>query len=436
MDKIKCPACGNMISQDSKFCNYCGSKIEHKIVAIHSDESQSEEDKEVEELDEAYIEEQEKAKNMRKWAITGALIVIVLILTSIILYSNGIIGNSGSDEVVDSIASIAEMSGDDALNTLINTLNKENKNGEGAIPAYAAFYNKDGHERIVGFTYLSETSQRSSIKLYTIEYTDSAWRCVGDASRFVDGRITVDRNELQFDESEVPQFIDIDGKQYFYFVYLVSPAMSFDNENVNGVNYHLMFNLYNVDSKDIVYLDYTCTVYMKDGLRYFRGSVVNSQQTQEGIFLQGKVDNAKIIYRPSAEELALEGPENADKKWKADNSEISVNSDAQIKFTYYDKPLFTKDDVVADSRVGNDNFVFISSPKGIVYGFNRTTHKYFVLYASAFEETPKIELTADGKVHVTLNEASIIVNPINGKSVPAPQHQETSDSEPETSIEY
>lgn len=443
-DEIKCPACGNLIPADSKFCNYCGSKIEHKIIAVPPEpETPNDND---DEADNDYYnndeeaEAQEKAAQMRKWAITGALVLIVLILTGIILYSNGIIGNS-SNNGADSIASITEMSGDDALNTFINTLNQENKNGDGAIAAYAAFSNKDGHERIVGMTYLSSSSQRSVVKIYTIEYNDSSWHCAGEASRFADGMITVDRNELKFDETEVPQIVEIDGKQYFYFVYLVSPASSFSN-TTNGGNYHLMFNLFNIESNDIVSADFACTEYMLDGSRYFRGTAANQQQSPEYTFLQGKIEEAKIIYRPTAEELALESPEKAAEKWRLDNSDnmanLAASNDAQLQFTYYDKPLFSKDDVVAESRIGNDKYVFISSPKGIVYGFDRTAHKYFVVYSSASGETPKIELTADGKLHVTVAVASFVVNPATGKASPAaPQHaaEHDTEAEPEASIE-
>lgn len=435
INMIKCPACGNMISADSKFCNYCGSKIEHKIVAVPPTAENDGDDDDFTDEQQA-VDEQEKAQQMRKWAITGALVLIVLILTGIILYSNGIIGNSSNG--TDSIAAITEMSGDEALNTFINTLNQENKNGDGAIAAYAAFNNKDGHERIVGMTYLSSNSQRSVVKVYTIEYNDSSWHCAGEASRFADGLITVDRNELRFDETEVPQIVEIDGSQYFYFVYLVSPASSFGSSTGN---YHLMFNLFNIATNNIVSLDFVCTEYTLDGTRYFRGAVANQQQSPEGTFLQGKIDEAKIIYRPTAEELALESPEKAPEKWKLDNSDnvanLTASNDAQLQFTYYDKPLFSKDDVVVESRVGNDKFVFISSSKGVVYGFNRTTHKYFVLYASTSGEAPKLELTADGKIHVTAAEASFVVNPNTGKAAPAtPQHSDSStEAEPESSIE-
>ena len=91
------------------------------------------------------------------------------------------------------------------------------------------------------------------------------------------------------------------------------------------------------------------------------------------------------------EEKALSGPENAGAKWKHDNGEsltsLKGGEEVKMKAASYDKPIFNLKDM--HKKIESESYIVFSDKKGAVYGFNKNSRKYFVIYTpSAGESSP------------------------------------------------
>ena len=79
----------------------------------------------------------------------------------------------------------------------------------------------------------------------------------------------------------------------------------------------------------------------------------------------------------------MAGPENAAAKWSHDNAErleqLKQGEDVTLSAPSYDKPIFNMRDNV--KQIDSERYMAFIDNKGCVYGFNKDTRRYFVIYA-------------------------------------------------------
>ena len=84
---------------------------------------------------------------------------------------------------------------------------------------------------------------------------------------------------------------------------------------------------------------------------------------------------------------------------------LKEGEDVQMKSTQYDKPLFKMDEI--KEKVETSKYLVFLDKKGMVYGFNKDSRKYFTIYSSAQGiskngETSVLIKTANGNINYDL----------------------------------
>jgi hypothetical protein len=108
-------------------------------------------------------------------------------------------------------------------------------------------------------------------------------------------------------------------------------------------------------------------------------------------YLETKISNSQLVYRPSKEDLDINYFKNYENKWLLENQDIytSIKRDneysSSIKFIYYDEDLFN--DITHGSEaasIENENFTIKSFFKDIVIGYNKHKKEFFVIWVPEF----------------------------------------------------
>ena len=106
------------------------------------------------------------------------------------------------------------------------------------------------------------------------------------------------------------------------------------------------------------------------------------RRSLEGVMQALRKQEAKF-QREEEEEKALAGPENAAAKWNHDNAEnmqqLRQGQDVTLAAPSYDKPIFNFRD--RTKQVDSERYMVFIDNRGCVYGFNKDTRRYFVVYA-------------------------------------------------------
>lgn len=95
MATFKCPDCGATLTDDSRFCKYCGAKIDDGVkrieVNVHNKIENVAEIKRAEREEKEFLrrEKKEKAQIIAKWVRRGIVAAIALTGLILILIGNG-----------------------------------------------------------------------------------------------------------------------------------------------------------------------------------------------------------------------------------------------------------------------------------------------------------------------------------------------------------
>lgn len=427
----RCPECDKMIPAKSVFCPCCGKMVwndmeEGKTPAQHVPMKTDVKTEKHEDITEDLNESTDKkpANRNRTKAnriITFTLVIVVICLAIYSIYDWG----GGGDKTTNPYLALTgndtikrpepeRMNIVEASGIYGDAMVHDNRIGDLSTFGPAAYTLHGEKPLIVGINYFSGDKQRSFLKLTQIHKIDDAWRCGDETLRHEDdGIIVMDRDRLRLSGENIPRFVDIDGKHYFYFIYLVNPSEKLFGTSARN---HLKLSLFNIESTDIVQLDYECEPVIVRGETLYYGSVENRRETPEFEFLASELDKLPIVYHPTPEEQEMAMPANASRKWLADNSELLgelKKGKRKVTFvlTYYDSPLFSRGDVAMDSRVSTEVYVYYATHTGTVFGYNRNSKKFFIVYVDSRGSVPQIEINSDGTLHVAAIEVDFDFDP-------------------------
>ena len=451
-NEVTCSYCHTPMPATSVFCPHCGKAVDDAVDAAANAPKENTQAPEPQRQPRTYNEQRRAAEqqaarqpanawkqpepdedddddendggggsNFNRNLIIGAVLVILAIaLLSLLRHCNSQ-ENDRLEARVDSLALAADNSQDP-----LAVFNAElSRNGMTEDKAYAGCAVKfpetdpDTPDRIVGVTYKEDTD-RPFIKVYTLTRDGAQWKTELGQTKYYDGRnIVMDNSSLIADAMYVPRAVTIEGKPYLYFAFL--NHLKGAGEGNNG---RVTLALYSLDNKKLTTLTYDGTIRSRsDGRQYVhcRGPL-ESTSGSERQFLKQEAANIGAIHVASQEEIdaeeeakakeeeekALAGEENADAKWDHDNAEnmdkLKEGEEVKMKPTQYDKPIINMKEI--KEKLENDRYLVFLDTKGSVVGFNKSTRKYFTIYAGKNGAASNISLN-DNNVLIKTPSGSI-----------------------------
>ena len=431
----RCPECGKHIPPKSVFCPHCGKMVWNDMAEDEPPQPECEENKETatkqepngtSETGKEHPRPRQQRRSSRNRIITTILVIIVLCGAAYALYDWGGGGDTTTNPYVTLTGTDTTAHADpqrmnvvEATSIYGSTLVHDNRIGDKSVQGSAAYTLLRGRPLIVGINFFSGEKQRSFIKLTTLHKEDGRWHCGQESVRYEDGGIIeMDRDKLKIAGENIPRFEQIDGKNYFYFVYLVKPA-----ERLLGTaaKHHLRLALFNIESNDIVQLDYECEPVMANGTTLYYGKVSNRRETPEFEFLDGELGKLPIVHHPTPEEVEMASPTNASRKWVTDNDSIinllrNGKQEVTLALTRYNSPLFSRSEVDMDTRAATETYIYYVTHGGTVFGYNHITKKFFIAYVDDRSSQPQIEINSDGTLHVKAPSVDFDLDPSTGKA--------------------
>ena len=369
--------------------------------------------------------------NFNRNLIIGAILVALAIgLLSLLRHCNSQ-ENDRLEARADSAALIADGS-QDPMAVLTAELSRNGMTDDKAYTGCAVKFpstDPETPERIAGVTYKDDTD-RPFIKLYTLSRDGAQWKTELGQTKYYDGRnIGMDNSSLIADAMYVPRAVDLEGKQYLYFAFL--NHLKGAGEGNNG---RVTLALYDLDGKKLTTLTYDGTIKSRtDGRQYvYSRGPLESTNSSERRFLQQEASNIGAIRVATQEEIdaeeeakakeeeekALQGEENADAKWDHDNAEnmdkLKEGEEVKMKSTQYDKPIINMKDI--KDKLENDRYLVFLDNKGSVVGFNKSSRKYFMIYAGKNGPASSISFNGDNSILIKNAGGSMTYDLVHDKA--------------------
>ncbi len=451
---MKCPKCGNNVADGSAFCNHCGNKLSAEILCPACNQSipansefcpscgkkvntpaasdgrptaqrQHEEWKRRNTRNNDEIVAVDPAdngkSNFNRNLIIGIAAIVAVI--GLLMAMRGCNSNESKEEKnVPEETSTVQMTPDgrDPVAVFNEELARNNFMGDEAKTAMAiAVPEHDGKPAtILGVTFLSNPSTRSFYKIYQLTYEGTTWKTEMMHQQFVNGRsLDFSNTSLMVEDNVVPRAVTINnnGKDYFYFAYVNMPS----GYHVGGSG-RVTLALYDLTEKKLTTLDYDGIIKVgQDGRQYIDGRPLNSVSSIEAKFLVEEAKKLKVIGNPEAQdkqeeekaEEKVEQPkdpnaavaEDAGKQWNEDNKDAVAGAkegeEAAVQRKSYDKPIFKMENKY--KSINNADYTIFSDKDGAVFGFDKATRKYFVIYNPGGPSTPTdISFAGDNVVHM------------------------------------
>ena len=287
----------------------------------------------------------------------------------------------------------------------------------------------DTPERIVGVTYKEDTD-RPFVKIYTLTHDGAQWKTELGQTKYFDGRtIIMDNSSLIADAMNVPRAVTVDGKQCLYFAFL--NHLKGAGEGNNG---RVTLCLYDIDAKRLTTLTYDGQIRARtDGRQYVycRGPLENTSSSERTflrqeaasigaikVATQEEIDAEEEAKAKEEEEKALAGEENADAKWDHDNADnmnkLKEGEEVHMKPTQYDKPIINMKEI--KDKLENDRYLVFSDKKGSVVGFNKSSRKYFVIYAGKNGPASGISFNGDNSVLIKTSGGNITYDLVHDRA--------------------
>ena len=426
--ELRCPSCGTIIPDDSAFCPKCGKKVtSENVISFNEQQEQAEARREQQrKQEEAWRRERERERererqrrleqeaeddddddetdsgtgNYFRNLLLGIAAVILLIVALMGIRKCNSGNNDRSEDRKEKAEQTAQPSGQDPRDILAAELSRNNLNGDGANPVLAVMVtgNNDKPDRIWGITLKPNlaTAEKGFFKIYQLTSNGSAWNLELLTTKYIQDRnITFETGSLKVESEQMPRAVKVAGKDCLYFAYM----NTLSSEGSRG---RVSLNLYDVDGKRLTSLDYEGEIKSRDdGSLYIYGKPLDPINNDERKFLKQEADKVKILYFPTEEELKaeeekLKAEEEAKNKaqgdssgsnWEKSNKEkmeaVKNGEEVVIKSPTYDNPVEGVNIKNKHKSVQNEGYIVISNKSGAVYGFNKSTRKYFTIYSPA-----------------------------------------------------
>lgn len=454
-NEVKCSYCHETIPAKSVFCPHCGKAVDNAMSIARQERPTTAQpapqgqtyneqraaqrhanawkqpEPEVEEYEEDDDNDGGGRSNFNRNLIIGIVALAVLIgLLSLLRHCN----NQENDRLearADSAAIQAENSQDEVA-VLSAELSRNNFTEDGANIGCAVKMrgtDPDTPDRIVGVTYKND-ADRPFIKIYKLSREGGGWKTELGQTKYFDGRnIIMDNSSLIADAMNIPRAVQLDGKDYLYFGFLNHLRGS--GEGGNG---RVTLALYDVDGKKLTTLSYDGKIKSRsDGRQYVhcRGPLESTSGTERSflrqeaehigaihVATQDEIDAEEEAKAKEEEEKALAGEENADAKWDHDNAEnmgkLKEGEEVKMKPTQYDKPIINMKEI--KDKLDNDRYLVFLDTKGSVVGFNKSTRKYFTIYAGKNGAATGISFNGDNSVLIKTPNGSITYDLVHDKA--------------------
>ena len=366
----------------------------------------------------------------RNLIICVVLAVLAIALLSLLRHCNSQ-ENDRLEARADSAAMIADSS-QEPMQVLNAELSRNGMTDDKAYTGCAVRLNStdpDTPERIVGVTYKDDTD-RPFVKVYTLTRDGAQWKTELSQTKYYDGRsIMMDNSSLIADGMNLPRAVTVDGKQCLYFAFL--NHLKGAGEGNNG---RVTLALYDVDGKKLTTLTYDGQIRSRtDGRQYVysRGPLENTSSSERSflrqeaasigairVATQDEIDAEEAAKAKEEEEKALAGEENADAKWDHDNSEnmdkLKEGEEVKMKPTQYDKPIINMKEI--KDKLENDRYLVFLDTKGSVVGFNKSSRKYFTVYAGKNGSANSISFSGDNTVLIKTSNGSITYDLVHDRA--------------------
>ncbi len=459
---MACPHCGKQIPSTSVFCPACGKAVDQEEETL-APTSATRVVQRAPQQGQTYNEQRRAAQqqaarqpvnawqqpepedddddddddngggrsNYNRNLIIGAVLVVLAIaLLSMLRHCNSQ-ENDRLEARADS-AALAADSSQDPMAVLTAELSRNSFSEDKAYTGCAVRFGStdpDTPERIAGVTYKDDTD-RPFIKLYTLTRDGAQWKTELGQTKYFDGRIIgMDNSSLIADAMYVPRAVTVDGKQYLYFAFI--NHLKGAGEGKNG---RVTLALYDPEAKKMTTLTYDGQIRSRtDGRQYVycRGPL-ESTSGSERRFLQQEAANIGAIRVATQEEIdaeeeakakeeeekALAGEENADAKWDHDNAEnmdkLKQGEEVKMKPTQYDKPIINMKEI--KDKLENDRYLVFLDTKGSVVGFNKSTRKYFTIYAGKNGTASGISFNGDNSLLIKTAGGSITYDLVHDRA--------------------
>ena len=462
-NEVTCSYCHTTMPATSVFCPHCGKAVDDAVLVATKEPTENIQPQEPQGQRMTYNEQRRAAEqqaarqpanawkepepdddddddeddgggggsNFTRNLIIGAVLAILAIaLLSLLRHCN----NQENDRLearVDSLALAADSS-QDPLAVLNAELSRNGMTDDKAYTGCAVKFaetDPDTPERIVGVTYKEDTD-RPFIKVYTLTRDGAQWKTELGQTKYYDGRnIVMDNSSLIADAMYVPRAVTIEGKPYLYFAFL--NHLKGAGEGKNG---RVTLALYNLDEKKMTTLTYDGTIRSRsDGRQYVycRGPLEGTSGSERQflkqeaanigaihVATQDEIDAEEEAKAKEEEEKALAGEENADAKWDHDNAEnmdkLKEGEEVKMKPTQYDKPIINMKEI--KEKLESDRYLVFLDTKGSVVGFNKSTRKYFTIYAGKNGAASSISMGGDNNVVIKTPGGSITYDLVHDKA--------------------
>ena len=458
--QVTCSYCHEPMPSTSVFCPHCGKAVDNAMT-IASRETAPSRQQQPQQPAATYNEQRRAAERqaarqpMNAWQqpepeqddddddggsggsnfnrnlIIGiVLAVLAIALLSLLRHCNSQ-ENDRLEARADSAAMIADSS-QEPMQIMSAELSRNGMTDDKAYTGCAVRLNStdpDTPERIVGVTYKDDTD-RPFVKVYTLTRDGAQWKTELSQTKYFDGRsIIMDNSSLIADAMNVPRAVTVDGKQCLYFAFL--NHLKGAGEGNNG---RVTLALFDVDGKKMTTLTYDGQIRSRtDGRQYVysRGPLENTSSSERSflrqeaasigairVATQDEIDAEEEAKAKEEEEKSLAGEENADAKWDHDNAEnvekLKEGEEVKMKPTQYDKPIINMKEI--KDKLENDRYLVFLDTKGSVVGFNKSTRKYFTVYAGKNGAASHISFSGDNSVLIKTPGGSITYDLVHDKA--------------------
>ncbi|MGN0229314.1 MAG: zinc-ribbon domain-containing protein [Muribaculaceae bacterium] len=435
---ITCPGCGHSAPVGSKFCPECGEpfviptpKITFPANDAHDNDSLGWDfnDDEAENAaptpalpeivppapqDDADAQIDEPAPKRRRsfghiWAAVFTIIILAVAAYIYLAATDTIRSRHAVTEIEEEL----EITPDEAAQILRNTLGSEALND--VAFARQVDPSPEGLYQIAGFTCFTTPSGNSQLTAYTLERDslEHKWAVSRHATRKAQHYILCTDYSVIFgkDKSAPVRVTSIPGKDYLFFAYALLP------KKVGSGDASVILALYNVNTADIISIDFAGKAIDRDGKTVVMCQPINQRHSPEAELLMQIAQDAELIYQPSEAEMAEQNAADAINLWLQRNRQTieAVGNgaiDVHLNIDTFDNPLFTAE---ADYlRIENAKMIVVANNRGAVLGYSKTKKRYFVIYAPRSEQPRASVRFADNEtVIVETDELNFSFNPHN-----------------------
>ena len=455
--QVRCSYCHEPMPSTSVFCPHCGKAVDNAVSVASQEHAPARQAQQPTYNEQRRAAERQAARQpMNAWKqpepveeeddddndggggsnfnrnlIIGIVAAVLLIaLLSLLRHCNSQ-ENDRLEARADSAAMIADSS-QEPMQILNAELSRNGMTDDKAYTGCAVRFNStdpDTPERIVGVTYKDDTD-RPFVKVYTLTRDGAQWKTELAQTKYFDGRsIIMDNSSLIADAMNVPRAVTVDGKQCLYFAFL--NHLKGAGEGNNG---RVTLALYDVEGKKMTTLTYDGQIRSRtDGRQYVysRGPLENTSSSERSflrqeaasigairVATQDEIDAEEEAKAREEEEKALAGEENADAKWDHDNAEnmdkLKEGEEVKMKPTQYDKPIINMKEI--KDKLENDRYLVFLDTKGSVVGFNKSSRKYFTVYAGKNGAASSISFSGDNNVLIKTPGGSITYDLVHDRA--------------------